>query len=166
MVLLGLDVGDNTAELAGAAMVLVASLCYAVAALLYKRSFSAADPTGVVCAMLAISGLLVAPVALVDPPAALPSLTVVAALAALGVLNTGLGFWLFYSLIDEAGAARASLITYASPGVAAVLGVVVLGESFGLNTALGLVLILGGSWVASGGGESLRPGRLVRARSG
>jgi drug/metabolite transporter (DMT)-like permease len=70
---------------------------------------------------------------------------------ALGLANTGIGFWLFYALIDRAGAGKASLITYVIPGVATLLGVGILGEDFGANTALSLALILGGSWLASGG---------------
>ena len=70
-------------------------------------------------------------------------------LAALGVVNTGIGFWLFYALIREAGAARASVITYVMPGVAVVLGVVVLGEPVAAATAAGLLLILAGSALAT-----------------
>jgi drug/metabolite transporter (DMT)-like permease len=70
---------------------------------------------------------------------------------ALGAINTGIGFWLFYALTDRAGAGRASLITYVTPAVAALLGIGVLGEGFGVNTAIGLALILGGAWLASGG---------------
>ena len=162
VVLLGLDVGGEPAELAGAGMVLGASFCFAVAALLYKGSFGAADPIGVVCAMLAVSALLVAPPAVATFPTQLPSATALMALGALGVFNTGLGFWLFYALIDEVGAGKASLITYLIPGVAAVLGIAVLSEDFGPNTALGLALILGGSWVASGGLEGRRGVRLRR----
>lgn len=149
-ILLGLDVSGDPAELAGAGMVLLASLCFAIAALLYKRSFEHAEPIGVVCAMLAISALLVAPAALLGAPSELPSLEAGGSLVVLGLANTGLGFWLFYSLIDRAGAGRASLITYVTPAVAVLLGIGVLGEDFEPNTAVGLGLILGGSWLAAG----------------
>ena len=45
------------------------------------------------------------------------------ALATLGVINTGVAYRLFYLLIDEAGAATASVITYVMPVVALFLGV-------------------------------------------
>ncbi|HKH16328.1 MAG TPA: DMT family transporter [Solirubrobacteraceae bacterium] len=92
--------------------------------------------------------------------APVPSAEAIGALVALGLANTGIGFCLFYALIDRAGAGKASLITYVIPGVAALLGIGVLGEDFGANTALGLALILAGSWLASGG-----TGPVVESRS-
>jgi drug/metabolite transporter (DMT)-like permease len=49
------------------------------------------------------------------------------------------------------GAARAALVTYASPVVSVALGVVLLGEEPGTLAPLGLALILAGSWTASRG---------------
>lgn len=151
VVLLGRDVSGSAAELAGAGMVLLASFCFAVAALVYKRSFEEAEPIGVVFAMLALAALLVAPPALAALPGQMPSAEAIGAIVVLGLANTGIGFWLFYVLIDRAGAGKASLITYAIPGVATLLGIGLLGEQFGAATWLGLALILGGSWLASGG---------------
>ncbi len=151
VVLLGLDVGGSGTELVGAAMVLAASLSFAAAALLYKRSFADADPVGVTTAMLLIGALAVAIPAGLSAPSAAPNADVIAALLMLGGPNTGLGFWLFYALIAVAGAGRASVITYMTPAVAVVLGIAVLGESFTGSTALGLVLILAGSYLAAAG---------------
>jgi drug/metabolite transporter (DMT)-like permease len=44
---------------------------------------------------------------------------------------------------------RAAVITYINPAIAALLGVVVLHESFGPGSTLGLALILLGSWLAT-----------------
>ncbi|MGH2944791.1 MAG: DMT family transporter [Solirubrobacteraceae bacterium] len=122
-VLLGLDLSGEAAELAGAGMVLLASLCFAVAALFYKRSFEEAEPMGVVFATLAIAPVLVAPAALATLPSELPSFKANSALVVLGLANTGVGFWLFYALIDRTDAGGASLITYVIPAVATLLGV-------------------------------------------
>ena len=70
-------------------------------------------------------------------------------IAVLGVVNTGLAFWMFYALIDRAGATRASVITYVMPAVAVLLGVAFLSEPFTVSTAVGLALILGGSALAT-----------------
>lgn len=78
-----------------------------------------------------------------------PSLASVLALAALGIVNTGLAYWLFYLLIDEAGAASAAVITYVMPVVALVLGVAVLGEGLTAGAVAGLVLIGLGAWLAT-----------------
>ena len=71
------------------------------------------------------------------------------ALAALGVVNTGVAYWLFYLLVDEAGAASASVITYVMPAVALFLGVGLLGEQLTVGVVAGLVLIALGAWLAT-----------------
>ena len=68
---------------------------------------------------------------------------------------------LFFRLIAEAGPSRASVITYVNPAVAVALGVLVLGEDLGAASIAGLLLILAGSWLATGG---RLPGRGPRGR--
>jgi drug/metabolite transporter (DMT)-like permease len=82
-------------------------------------------------------------------PHVLPTPLVLISLLVLGVICTALALWLYFFLIAEIGAARAAVITYVNPAVAALLGVLILHESFGLGSALGLVLILLGSWLAT-----------------
>jgi drug/metabolite transporter (DMT)-like permease len=55
----------------------------------------------------------------------------------------------FFALIREIGPLRATVITYVNPAVAVVLGVWFLHETFGLATAAGFVLILGGCFLAT-----------------
>jgi drug/metabolite transporter (DMT)-like permease len=45
---------------------------------------------------------------------------------------------------------RAMVITYVNPAIAVLAGVVLLAEPFTFGTALGFVLILAGSWLATG----------------
>jgi len=96
---------------------------------------------------LAVAALVLVPFALLDAPSWTPSATAWAALAVLGVLCTAT----MAILIVAAGPSRASLITYINPVVAVALGVVVLGEHPGVVALIGLVAILGGSWLGSGG---------------
>ena len=74
-----------------------------------------------------------------------------ASLLTLGVLCTGIAFVIFHSLVASDGPARASLVGYIAPVFSIFYGVVLLDESFSVCTAAGLVLILGGSWLAAGG---------------
>jgi drug/metabolite transporter (DMT)-like permease len=69
---------------------------------------------------------------------------------------------IFSGLLMEVGASRASIITYINPVVAVGLGVAVLGERPGAGAIAGLLLILAGSWLSTGG--RLPPG-FRRARS-
>jgi drug/metabolite transporter (DMT)-like permease len=86
------------------------------------------------------------------------------ALAALGIVNTGLAYWLFYLLIDEAGAATALVIPYVMPVVAVLLGMGLLAETLTIGAIAGLVLILFGAWMAAGAGTRHRHGRAERRR--
>ena len=90
-----------------------------------------------------------APIALTQLPQAMPSGRVLAAIAALAVVCTALAFLVFFALIAEVGPLRATVITYVNPAVAVALGVAILGEPFTLGTALGFVLILAGSFLAT-----------------
>ena len=149
--LLGIDAGGGTAALAGGLMVVLASLGYALGAYYLKRTLSGTEPTAIVAATMAAGALMVAPVAGFSVPSEAPSLEAVGSLAALGVLGTGISFVLFYDLIDTVGPAKASLVAYIAPGFAVMYGVVLLDESFTAATAAGLLLIVGGSWLAAEG---------------
>jgi drug/metabolite transporter (DMT)-like permease len=157
--LLGVDVAGRPGELLGAVLVLVATLGYATAPIIVNRRLADLDPLGPIAASLAMATLLLAPAVLVSPPDEVPPGDALAALAVLGVVCTALGLVLFFQLIVEAGPSRASVITYVNPLVAVVLGVLVLDERFGAMSVVGLVAILGGSWLSTRG----RPRRAVTA---
>jgi drug/metabolite transporter (DMT)-like permease len=148
--LLGLDFGGSATELLGAGAVLLAALGYAAAALLYRRWLADAPAVGVTALMTAMCSVVFIAPAAVDLPRQLPPVTSMLALAALGIVNTGLAYWLFYLLIDEAGAATASVITYLMPVVALLLGVGLLGEELTIGAIAGLILIALGAWLATG----------------
>jgi drug/metabolite transporter (DMT)-like permease len=159
--LLGLDVGGRPHELFGAALVLGATLCYATAPLIVSRYLTDLDPLGPVAASLILATIALLPAAIGGWPHAMPSTAALIALAVLGVVCTVLGLVIFFQLIGEAGASRASIITYVNPVVAVIVGVLVLHEHVGVMSLLGLLLILGGSWLAAGdggGGAHVDPG--------
>jgi drug/metabolite transporter (DMT)-like permease len=80
----------------------------------------------------------------------MPPPEVIAAVAGLGIVCTALAFLLFFQLVAEVGPVRANVVTYLNPAVAVLAGVGLLGEPFTTQAAAGLVLILGGSWLATG----------------
>jgi drug/metabolite transporter (DMT)-like permease len=156
--LLGIDVAGKSSELLGAALILVAAVGYATAPIVIKRSLADLDPLGPVAVSLGVSALVLLPAAIAAPPDAVPSLDAFGSIVALGVICTAAGLILFFALIAEAGPSRASVITYFNPLVAVVLGLLVLDEHLGAASAVGLTLILAGSWLATGG----RPSSLRR----
>src|SRR5438309_92426 len=100
-------------------------------------------------ASLGVTALAYAPFGLAQLPVALPSASVVVAVAVLGVACTALGFVLFFALVAEVGAPRATVITYVNPAVALALGVTLLGQQFTPGIAIGFVLIVFGSILAT-----------------
>ncbi len=146
--LLGLDVnGADIFTLGEMGLVVVG---YAVGPRIIARKLSDLPALQVMAASLALGALLYAPAGIAQLPSRLPAPPVVGAVFGLGVLCTALAFVLFFELIAEAGPVRATVITYLNPAVAVVAGVTLLGESFTLGTAVGFVLILSGSWIATG----------------
>src|SRR5437762_7107332 len=103
--LLGIDLRGSAAELLGAGAVLLSALGYAGAALLYRRWLADAPALGVTALMTVICSVAFLAPAAINLPRQLPPVTSALALLTLGIVNTGLAYWLFYLLIDEAGAA-------------------------------------------------------------
>jgi drug/metabolite transporter (DMT)-like permease len=98
---------------------------------------------------LALTTIVYAPFALASWPSQSPSLPVVGAVLGLGILCTAVAFLAFFALIANVGPARAQTFIYVNPAVALLLGVVLLGEPFGVADVLGLALILGGLLLAT-----------------
>ncbi len=149
---LGLSPGSDALGLLGGAMVLLAALSYAGGTLLIKRAFSNTAPLGSVTASLSVAALVLLPLAATRLPHAPPSGTVIASLLALSIVCTAVAFLGYFSLIAEVGATRGALITYVNPAVAAILGVVILGEPITLATLAGFALIVVGCWLSTSAG--------------
>jgi drug/metabolite transporter (DMT)-like permease len=89
------------------------------------------------------------PIAATQWPTAMPSAQAVIAIVVLATVCTAAAFLLFGALIDAVGPVRATVITYINPAVAAVLGVLVLQETFTVPMAVGFVLVISGSMLAT-----------------
>jgi drug/metabolite transporter (DMT)-like permease len=146
--LLGLDVGAG--DLGAVAEMVLVVIGYAVGPMVVSRRLTDVPPLDVVAVSLALCAVAYAPVGIAQLPAAWPPLAAVGAVAVLGVVCTALAFVLFFGLIAEIGPVRATVVAYVNPAVAVALGVAVLGEPFTAGTAAGFVLILAGSWLATG----------------
>jgi drug/metabolite transporter (DMT)-like permease len=149
--LLGVDAGGGADAIAGGLMVILAAFGYAVAAWYLKRNLAGVEPVATVAGTQVVAALITLPLGLTHIPDAAPALDAVASLLTLGVFCTGIAFVIFHSLVATDGPSRASLVGYIAPVFSIFYGVVLLDESFTVATAVGLVLILGGSWLAAGG---------------
>ena len=149
--LVGIDATGSREEALGAGAILVSAFCYAVGPMILKRHLADLDPRASMGAALAIAAVVLTPAAALAPPAAGPSAAALVSLVVLGIFCTAAAFAFYGALVVEAGAGRALVITYIAPVVAVALGVAVLGERPGAGAAAGLLLILAGSWLATGG---------------
>ncbi len=162
--LVGVDVSQRPGELPGVLAVLGAAAGYAVGPLILERHLVELDPRATMGASLAVAALVLTPLAALTAPGRVPSAGALGSIVVLALLCTALAFVIFNMLIAEAGPSRASVITYVNPVVAVGLGVALLGEQPGAGTVAGLLLILAGSWLSTGG--RLPPRLLARRRSG
>ncbi|GGY61590.1 membrane protein [Streptomyces olivaceoviridis] len=134
------------------AEVLVTVLGYATAPLIAARRLKEVPSLHLTAACLTLAALVYAPAAALTRPAALPSPTVLAALAGLGVICTAVAFVAFLELIKEAGPTRATVITYVNPAVAVAAGALFLDEPLTLPVLAAFALILAGSVLATAAG--------------
>jgi drug/metabolite transporter (DMT)-like permease len=167
--LLGLDLGAG--NLGAIVKLAVVAVGYAVGPMIISRRLSGVTVLDVVAASLALCAIGYAPVGIAQLPPALPAAEVLLAVAVLGAVCTAAAFLLFFRLIAEIGPVRSTVITYVNPAVAVLAGVALLGEPFTRGTALGFVLILLGSWLATGTALRAAPvpvaaPPLARERSG
>jgi drug/metabolite transporter (DMT)-like permease len=154
--LFGVDLTGDSAALLGGLMVLLASFGYAIGPLQMKRRLQGVPPLATAAATMTIAALVLTPAVPFAIPSHTPGLDTIGSLLVLGAGGTGFAFLIFYILISEVGPGRATVVAYIAPGFSVVYGVVLLGERFTVGTAAGLVLILGGSWLAA-------TGRLTRS---
>ncbi|MDH6570751.1 drug/metabolite transporter (DMT)-like permease [Streptomyces sp. SAI-208] len=133
------------------AEVLVTVVGYATAPLIAARWLKDIPSLQLTAPCLALAALVYAPGAALTWPSAMPSSSVLAALAGLGVICTAVAFVAFLELIKEVGPTRATVITYVNPAVAVVAGVLFLSEPLTLGVGVAFALILTGSVLATAG---------------
>lgn len=141
--------GDGAPPWWSIAFVVVVCLCYGTAPFIISRKLADVPALGVIAISLSIVALLYLPIAALTLPAVAPSAGASASVVMLALVCTGLAFVVFFRLIDEVGAARASVITFVNPFVAVALGALFLDERLDLAIAGGFVLVLGGCWLAT-----------------
>src|SRR4051812_18277160 len=144
--LLGLDVEGS--GVVGGLMVVLASVGYAIGGFGLKRYFTGYQPIALVASTMTASAVMTLPLFLIDLPSHVGSDTV-AAMCALGLGGTGIAFVIYYTLNHAIGPTKTSLVAYVAPVFAVVYGVTLRGETFTATTALGVILIVGGSWLAA-----------------
>jgi drug/metabolite transporter (DMT)-like permease len=145
----GVESVQTVGQLLGALAMIGAAACYALSSFVVKRRYGhlAAMQTSLVS--ITVTAVLTFPLALATLPSAAPGARAVLSVLVLGAVGTALAFVIFYKLINEVGAGRASLVSYLAPGVALFYGALLLDEAITVAAIAGLALILGGVAIAS-----------------
>ncbi|MBI3551685.1 MAG: DMT family transporter [Elusimicrobia bacterium] len=143
--------GGTRAEAVGAAAVVLMAVSYGIGALMSRSVLSGAKADfranvfHQLCASLAV--LLAASAIFEEWPAPAALFASSAALVSvlyLGVFSTAAAFLIFYHLIREWGAVRASAVTYVAPVIALFWDFVFFGNAPGPSLWLGVAAILSG----------------------
>ena len=146
-VLVGLDVSGG--DFLSVAAISITVLGYSLGPIIVDRKLSSAPSVAVIAASLTINALIYAPFAwLTWPTEPVPAIAWWS-IVALGAVCTAGAFIIFFALIAEVGPARTTVITYVNPGVAVILGVLILGEPLTPGIVIGFPLVLAGSFLAT-----------------
>jgi len=125
--------------------ILLAAFFYAFSAV-YGRRFREFPPAAVAAWMLTMATIAMAPLAMIFeqplsqaiPPGPL------AAMIAVATFSTAFAYILYFTILANAGATNAMLVTFVQPPLAIMLGIVFLGESLEWHQLGGLAIILTG----------------------
>ncbi len=141
--------GSGATAALGVILVVTATLGYALSLNLVPPLQQKYGSLPLMARVQWVATLMVIPFGLIglgDSSFAWPSLL---AVAAIGVLGTGLAFVLMGTLVGSVGATRASFLTYLVPVVAMVLGVIFRDEVISPIAVAGVALVIGGAILAS-----------------
>jgi drug/metabolite transporter (DMT)-like permease len=153
LTVLGVWRGVGGGSLAGQVACLAATASYGVA-FVYLRRFVAGRGLPALTVATVQVGLGAAALLAATPwiarPAAHLTQRVVVSMVVLGVAGTGLAYVWNTAIVARWGATNAATVTYLTPLVGVVLGVLVLGERATWNQPVGALVVIGGVLVAQG----------------
>lgn len=127
----------------GVALVVLASLCYAIATVMAKAKLKGLDPIGLATTQLTLASLMLLPAALAGPHPAVVSRSSIAAIATLGLAGSGLAYLLYYNLLAHVSATHVAAVTYLLPIWGLFWGLLAH-ESIGWTAFLGVGIVVSG----------------------
>ncbi|HEX2863321.1 MAG TPA: DMT family transporter [Deinococcales bacterium] len=139
----------------GVVVIVIAALGYAIATAIAKRHLSGLHPVGLATAQLSWALVMLLPLGLAIGLPTNLQVGPVAAVAGLGVLGSGLAYWLYYSLLSRVSATQTVAVTFIVPIWGQFWGLVA-GEPVGWTSVVGIAVVLFGLSLLNG-----RPVRRV-----
>ena len=121
---------------------LLASVCYGIAVPLTKRALSRIEPLPVAAMTHAWSMVLIAPLAFYDAPRAQWSTQALIATAVMGIVTSGMAFWLHLRVMRHISSTAAMTPAFMIPIFGVLWGHLFLGEPLSSGMLAGAVLAL------------------------
>ncbi len=143
------SLGEGDTAALGAVLVVAATVCYGFAVNIAAPIQQRYGSLPVMARMLGLATLWTAPLGIIDALDSHWRWDSFAAVAAAGMLGTGVAFVIMGSLVGSVGSTRASFITYVIPVVALGLGVAFRGDEVTLISVGGVALVITGALLAS-----------------
>lgn len=136
--------GSENVALDGITMGLIAA-CFYASVVINNKFLKGLDPYDSSIVQLAVAAIVLLPYVLftVDFSVLKPDTTTIGLTLAVGILHTGVAYWLYFSALPKLEAARIAIFSYIDPAIAILLSVFVLMEAMTTAGVIGAVLILG-----------------------
>ena len=163
LVILGVWQGFGDNEPLAILAILVAIFCYGIGTPYVRKNIA---PLGYatevsVLGQIGTASLTLLPVYLLSGPLITsdPSVMAIVSIVILGALGSGVAYLLFYKVLDVVGSAIAASVTYITPIIAVVLGVVLLNEQLHWYEPVGGIIVILGAAISQGSILSLFKGK-------
>jgi drug/metabolite transporter (DMT)-like permease len=144
---------DHATSRPGAALAVMAALAgafsYSIASA-YARSARNVEPFANAHGSMWAAALMVVPVLPLFPAPAEPTIGIIGAALALGIMCTGIGYLIYFRLIEEVGPTSALTVTFLNPLFGILWGVLFLGETIGWYTVAGAAIVIVGTALVIG----------------
>ena len=144
---------DHVAERPGAGLAvgaaLVAAFSYSIASQ-YAKSAPAVAPFANAHGSMWAAAILVLPLVAFFPAPGEPTIGIMAAVLALGVVCSGIAYILYFKLIEEVGTTSALTVTFLNPLFGILWGALFLHEAIGWHTIAGSAIVLLGTALVTG----------------
>lgn len=130
----------------------LASLSYGISMVYARLNLRGLPPLVGPTAQLISAAVIILPIALlIEKPYQLtPHLPAIGSALALGLFGTASAYFVYYKILESAGATFLSLVTYLLPPIGVLLGVLFLHEKPGWYALAGLILIILGVMIVNG----------------
>lgn len=143
------SIQDGQSQAVGVLMVLVATVCYGFSINLAAPLQLRYGGITLMSWVLGLASVWLLPVGLRDLGSNDWRPAVIVPVAILGVVGTGLAYWIMATLVGRVGSIRSSLITYLIPVVSLILGVAIRDDEVAPLALAGAALITAGALLAS-----------------